>query len=97
MGPQTISAEAADRAPTKTKHSQWCVQEEGELIDFLSNHKAEAGDGANFKQAIWTQAATHMSTLHPNVTFGATQCSSKWVRVHHYKLSHLLTNYYSIA
>ena len=32
------------------------VQEERELINFLSNHKAEAGDGATFKQAIWTQA-----------------------------------------
>ena len=38
-----------------------------ELIDFLSNYKAESGDGANFKQAIWTQAAAHMSALHPNV------------------------------
>ena len=65
--PPTISAEATNRAPTETKHGQWSIQEEGELIDFLSNHKAEAGDGANFKQAIWTQAATHMSTLHPNV------------------------------
>ena len=82
--PPTISAEAADRAPTETKHGQWSVQEEGELINSLSNPKAEAGDGANFKQAIWTQAAAHMSALHPNVTFGTNQCSSKWVRVCHY-------------
>ena len=45
------------------KHSQWTIQGKRELIDFLSNHRAEAGDGANFKQAVWTQAATHMSTL----------------------------------
>ena len=82
--PPTISAEAADRAPTETKHGQWSIQEEGELIDYLSNHKAESGDGANFKQAIWTQAAAHMSALYPNVTFGANQCSSKWGRVCYY-------------
>ena len=76
--PPTISAEAANRAPTETKHGQWSVQEEGELINFLLSYKAEAGDGDNFKQAIWTQAATHMSALHSNVTFGANQCSSKW-------------------
>ena len=45
-------------------------EEEGEPTDFLSNHKTEAWDGANFKQTIWTQAAACMSTLHPNVTFG---------------------------
>ena len=86
--PPTISAKAADRAPTEAKHGQWSIQEEGEMINFFLNHKAEAGDGANFKQAIWTQAAAHMSALHPNVTFGANQCSSKWGRVCCYQLSH---------
>ena len=94
--PQTISADAADRALAETKHGQWIVQEERELTDFLSNHKAE-GDGANLKQAIWTWAATNMSTLHPNVIFSANQCSNKWGRVHQYLLSQYLTNCYSIA
>ena len=82
--PQGPSQPRQLTAPTETKHSLWSIQEERELIDFLSNHKAEAGDGVNFKQAIWTQAAAYMSTLHPNVTFGTNQCSSKWGRVHHY-------------
>ena len=69
--PQTISAEAANEALVETKHGQWSVQEESELIGFLSNHKAEAGDGANFKQAIWTQAATHMSVLSHSVQLSA--------------------------
>ena len=58
----------------------WSVEvqeEEGELIDFLPNHKAEAGDGANFKQTIWAQAAAHMSALYPNVAFSTNQCLSK--------------------
>ena len=95
--PQTISTEAVDRAPTNTKHGQWSIQEERELIEFLSNHKAEAGDGANFKQPIWTQAAANMSTLHPNVAFGTNQCLSKCGRVHQCLLSQQLTNCYSIA
>ena len=81
--PQTISVKAANRAPTETKHGQWSIQEERELIDFLSNHKAETGDGANFKQAVWTQAAAYMSTLHPNVTFGTNQCTNQW---EHYRI-----------
>ena len=68
-----------------------------EMINFLSNHKAEAEDGANFKQAIWTQAAPHMSTLHPNDMFSANWCSSKQGRVHQCLLSQSLTNCYSIA
>ena len=72
--PQGCPPDAADRAPTATKHGQWSVQEKSELINFLSNHKTEVGDGANFKQTIWTQAATHMSMLHPNVIFSANQC-----------------------
>ena len=64
------------------KHSQWTFQEESELINFLSDCRVEAEDGANFKQAVWTQDVTHMSTLHPNIAFNATQCSSKWGRVH---------------
>ena len=66
------------------KHGQWTIQVERELINFLSDHRAEVGDGANFKQAVWTQAATHMSTLYPNIAFNATQCSSKWERVCHF-------------
>ena len=92
---QLTKPRTADTA--ETKHGQWSIQEERDLISYLSNHKAETGDGANFKQAVWTQAATYMSTLHPNVKFGANQCSSKWGRVHQYSLSQCLTNCYSIA
>ena len=49
-----ISAEATNRIPAETTYGQWSIQEERELINFLSNHKAEAGDEANFKQAIFT-------------------------------------------
>src|ERR1700683_5574336 len=69
--------EAAIKSTTTpvSKHGQWTVGEERCLIDFLSGHKAEAGDGASFKQATWNQAATHMCTTYPNLTFSATPCS----------------------
>jgi len=69
------------------KHGQWIPEEERELIDFLSDHKAEAGDGATFKHATWTQAAAHMSALHPGIIYSATQCSGKWGRVRQYTIS----------
>ena len=73
------------------KHGQWSVEDERELINFLSDHKAEAGDGATFKHTMWTQAGAHMSALHPNIMYSVTQCSSKWGRVHQYlPLQHLL-------
>jgi hypothetical protein len=43
----------------------WTMDDEQALVQFLLNRKAEAGDGANFKPAIWTSAA----------------CKSKWGRV----------------
>lgn len=86
-GAPASGGEAAVRStPTAPalKHSQWNAEEERELIDFLSDHKAEAGDGATFKHATWTQAAAHMSALHPSIIYSATQCSSKWGRVRQY-------------
>ena len=68
-----------------------------EIWSNFSNHKAEAGDGANFKLAISTRATAHMSIIHPNVMFGTNQCSSKWGRVCQCLLSQWLTNCYSIA
>ena len=75
--------EAAIRLTTAPvpKHGQWTVEEERCFIHFLSGHRAEAGDGASFKQATWNQAAAHMCTSYPNLIFGAAQCSGKWGRV----------------
>jgi len=63
------------------KQDQWTIDKETCLIDLLSGHRAEAGDGASFKQATWNQAAAHMCTAHPSLIFSAAQCSGKWGRV----------------
>ena len=81
------------------KHGQWVIEEDSELIIFLYECKAEAGDGAGFKQSTWTAAAAHMSTKHPGVIYNANQCSGKWERVcpHMYTFTASITNCYITA
>jgi hypothetical protein len=68
--------------PSTSVAVHWTVEEEAILIDFLVAHKAEAGDGLNFKASFWTTAAEHM---RPHTKKGgiktANKCKSKWTRV----------------
>lgn len=41
----------------------WTADEELAFVDFLVAHKAEAGDGANFKAATFQKAAQHLAPL----------------------------------
>ncbi|KAF8583542.1 hypothetical protein K439DRAFT_1267532, partial [Ramaria rubella] len=49
------------------------------LVEFLVEHRAEAGDGANFTETIWNQATQKMV---PYYSKGAVKtpkvCRSKW-------------------
>jgi hypothetical protein len=60
----------------------WTILEEEALISFLHKHKAEAGDGLNFKGATWTAAAEEMRqyTTKGGVK-GASACRTKFTRV----------------
>jgi hypothetical protein len=52
------------------------------LIEYIAEHKAEAGDGMKFKASFWSGAAKEMvshSALGGVKTWQA--CSSKWDRV----------------
>ena len=77
-GPSQLSASKVDL----TSHVQWTEQDEAALIAFLITHKAEGGDGLNFKQSFWTAAAEHMKQ---HTTKGgpkvADKCKAKWARV----------------
>jgi hypothetical protein len=61
----------------------WTEVDESALVDFLIAHKAEGGDGMNFKPSVWSAAAEHM---RPLTTKGgpknARKCKAKWHRVH---------------
>ena len=85
-GEAAIGSTPTAAAPTN-KHGQWVIEEESKLIAFLYKRKAEAGDGAGFKQSTWTAAAAHMSAKHPGVIYNANQCSGKWGRVRPHILS----------
>lgn len=62
--------------------SIWTLEDESHLVHFLIDHKAEAGDGANFKTSLWNAAAEELSK---HITKGgpktAGSCKSKWDRV----------------
>jgi hypothetical protein len=66
----------------RSKHATWLPSDERVLINFLLEHKAEVGDGANFKTSIWNEAAA-MFELIPR-TGGpktANSCKNKWAKV----------------
>jgi hypothetical protein len=41
------------------QRAQWNQKDENVLLDYLLEHKSEAGDGGNFKQAVF-EAAAHL-------------------------------------
>ncbi|KAF8152631.1 hypothetical protein B0H34DRAFT_801030 [Crassisporium funariophilum] len=43
----------------------WTDPDKTKLIEFLLEHKAQSGDGANYKTATWTAASMHMANPAP--------------------------------
>jgi len=60
----------------------WSEKDEIELINFLIEHKAEAGDSATFKSVVWNAAS---QLLEKSRVKGGPKtskaCSDKWTRV----------------
>jgi hypothetical protein len=85
------------QAPEASGKAQWSKADSITLIEYITEHKAEAGDGMKFKALFWSGAAKEMVSHH---AFGGMKtlqgCSSKWDQVHT-KLSQtilLLTHIY---
>jgi hypothetical protein len=59
------------------------VDDEIALIEYITDHKAQAGNGMKFKPLFWTGAAkamlAHTALGGPKT---APRCSAKWDRVH---------------
>jgi hypothetical protein len=76
---------------TGPDRSIWTLDDESRLINFLLDHQAEAGDGANFKTTVWNAAgeelSKHVSKGGPKT---AASCKSKWdrVRINYFLLIH---------
>ena len=80
--PQSVSGDTTAVSIGKSR-ADWSLEDEKELIDFLMDRKAEAGDSATFKPAVWNAVARHMEPFWKKggpKTAGA--CASKWSRVH---------------
>jgi hypothetical protein len=77
-----MSEQNSSTAVSSEARAIWTIAEESELIAFLDKHKAEAGDGLNFKGPVWTAAAKEMAK---HTTRGAAKgpkaCRSKFMRV----------------
>ena len=60
----------------------WTEADEVAFIQYIADHKSEAGDGMKFKSSFWTGAAAAMQPLTtqggPKTSAG---CSAKWDRV----------------
>ena len=65
-----------------TVKASWEPSNEIAFIDYIADHKAEAGDAMKFKASFWNGAADHMkaytTTGGPKTTAG---CAAKWDRV----------------
>ena len=75
-------ASEAPPPPEVSAKAQWSEDDEIVLIEYVAEHKAEAGDGMKFKASFWTGAAKEM-LLHCALGGVKTPqgCSSKWDRV----------------
>jgi hypothetical protein len=69
--------------------AHWTFEETSRLIEYLTIHRAEGGDGINFKQTTFTGAAAHLLEPPDGVakeTYVANHrdwqsCKNKWIMV----------------
>jgi hypothetical protein len=75
-------SQTAPPVPETTVKAQWNEEDEIVFIEYITEHRAEAGDGMKFKASFWTGAAkemlAHSGSGGPKMASG---CSSKWDRV----------------
>lgn len=63
----------------KLPKAHWNDAEVDALVDYLHDHKAEAGDGGNFKSNTLNAAATHIKQhLSQGTVKTGKMCKGKW-------------------
>lgn len=68
--------------PEASGKAQWSDADEIALIEYIAEHKSEAGEGMKFKASFWTGAAKKMVSHSAMGGVKTPQgCSSKWDRV----------------
>ena len=77
-----LSSVDTDTVNSEDAPVSWSLAEEKAMISFLVTHRAEAGDGYNFKESSWSKVADH---LRPMRTEGGVKtgkkCKEKWTWV----------------
>ena len=81
--PQTEGALPSPSLPEPALNAHWSENNETVFIEYITDNKAEAGDGVKFKPSFWTGAA-QMMLAHSKIggTKTSQACSSKWDKVH---------------
>jgi hypothetical protein len=65
----------------------WLAEDEKAFLQYIFEHKSEAGDGMNFKITFWRLAAEHMkSWTSEGGEKNAEACKNKWVKVRLHEL-----------
>jgi hypothetical protein len=78
-----IGASGQPNIPEGTQaKAVWLPTDEQALVVFLKKHKAEAGDGGNFKGTTWAAAAVEMEKHRTKgAPKKAQSCQTKWTSV----------------
>ena len=96
--PVTAPPQSKDNPPVSpsfeaTLKANWELDDEIVFLDYIADHKAEAGDGMKFKASFWNGAAelmkAHTVTGGPKTAAG---CSTKWDQVCDYTLNNKQSN-----
>jgi hypothetical protein len=94
--PPQACADALPSLPDTIPNASWSLDDEIAFIEYITDHKAQAGDGVKFKPSFWTSTAkamlAHTALGGPKT---ASRCSAKWDRVRtnpshviYYQLTH---------
>jgi hypothetical protein len=81
-----VSPATTSKSKRKAKsagRAHWTDKDVRNLLDFLMEHKAKAGDGANFTKTTWQAAAAELGKIPPEKGAPKTpdSCKSKWTKV----------------
>ncbi|KAF8578310.1 hypothetical protein K439DRAFT_1243776, partial [Ramaria rubella] len=61
----------------------WSEADEAAFIEYLVEHRADAGDGGGFKTNVWVGLADMLNKLPTDgLSKTASKCRSKWTRAH---------------
>ncbi|KAF8227405.1 hypothetical protein L208DRAFT_1296706, partial [Tricholoma matsutake] len=77
MSTKAKKSSAQSQASEPSKHAAWSPEEEQALISSLLAHQAKAGDGMNFRPAIWSAVAKEVGSAK-GAAKTADSCKTKW-------------------